>query len=167
MSKKWIMIISMVAVLLAILICAIVLVLLLNKEPTAPPSGGVVFDPNQTDDDDSPNKAPAAGGVAISGFAEVTIPPNVTEINVDFKNPLANKDKYYLTFELRLLDENGKDYEVLYKSGNVEAGKAIKRITIAHGLEKGEYDAVIHVQPYRMDGTAANNANLALKIIVK
>ena len=161
------MIISMVAVLLAILICAIVLVLLLNKEPTAPPSGGVVFDPNQTDDDDSPNKAPAAGGVAISGFAEVTIPPNVTEINVDFKNPLANKDKYYLTFELRLLDENGKDYEVLYKSGNVEAGKAIKRITIAHGLEKGEYDAVIHVQPYRMDGTAANNANLALKIIVK
>lgn len=167
MSKKWIMIISMVAVLLAILICAIVLVLLLNREPTAPPSGGVIFDPNQTDDDDSPTDKPAAGGVAIAGFAKVTIPPNVTDINVDFKNPEANKDKYYLTFELRLLEENGKDYEVLYKSDNVEAGKAIKRITIAHGLEEGEYDAVIHVQPYRMDGTAVNNANLTLKIIVK
>lgn len=168
MSKRLILIISIAAAVLAIAVCVTAVVVLLNtQEPEPPSGGGVIFDPNQEDDKDSPNKAPGSGGVAISGFAELTIPPNVTDINVDFKNPAANEDKYYLTFELRLLEENGKDYEVLYKSGNVEAGKAIKQITIAHGLEAGEYDAVIHVQPYRMDGTAVNNANLDLKIIVK
>lgn len=168
MSKHLILIISIVASVIAVAVCITSVVLILNKQDPEPPSGGgVIFDPNQEDDKNSPNKAPGSGGVAISGFAELTIPPNVTDINVDFKNPAANEDKYYLTFELRLLTEDGKDYEVLYKSGNVEAGKAIKRVTIAHGLEAGEYDAVIHVQPYKMDGTAVNNANLDLKIIVK
>ena len=169
MSKNLIILISIVAVVLAIAICSVVLVVLLNnkQEPTTPPSGGVVFDPNQEDDKDSPSQKPVAGGVAIAGFAEVTIPPNVTDITVDFKNPIANKDKYYQTFELRLLNDSEQGYEVLYKSGNVEAGKAIKNITIAHGLEEGEYDAIIHVQPYRMDGTSVNNANLKLKIIVE
>ena len=168
MSKNLVILISIVAVILAIAICSVVLVLLLNnQEQPAPPSGGVIFDPDQEDDKNSPNQKPAAGGVAISGFAQVTIPPNVTDINVDFKNPIANKDKYYMTFELRLLNDSEQGYEVLYKSGNVEAGKAIKQITIAHGLEAGEYDAIIHVQPYRMDGTSVNNANLNLKIIAK
>ena len=170
MPKNLILIVSIAAVVIAIAVCITAVVVLVNnnkQEPEPPSGGGVIFDPNQEDDKESPNKAPGSGGVAISGFAELTIPPNVTDINVDFKNPAANEDKYYLTFELRLLKEDGKDYEVLYKSGNVEAGKVIKQITIAHGLEAGEYDAVIHVQPYKMDGTAVNNANLDLKIIVK
>ena len=129
---------------------------------------GLYIDPNSSD-----YVAPEVEekpSVAIPGWGTFTIPPETTKLTnmVDFFNPETNKDYYYLTFELRLLKNNGKDYEVLYKSGLLEPGKHIQTIDIAHGLKAGTYDAVIHVQPYTMDNqTPLNNADMNTKIIVK
>ena len=108
-------------------------------------------------------------GVVIAGWESVTIPANKKEAGVDFFNPEENAQLYYLTFELRLYSNSGQDYEVLYTSGLVEPGKHISRITLSRELEKGVYEAVIHVQPYRMneEKTLTNNADMRIKLIVE
>lgn len=140
----------------------------LNNQSNDPTLGGIQLDPNQggyVDPNQSSNQS--SQGVAIPGWGAIVMPPNTTEITVDFYNPEANKDLYYLTFELRLPEGNG-GYETLYKSGLIEAGNHIQKITLSRGLAEGTYDAVIFVQPYRMDGvTPTNNAETKIVLIVK
>ena len=130
--------------------------------------GGVIFDPNQGDYVE-PEQKPAEDGVAIPGFGKLTIPPNVTDVVVDFYNPDANADRFYLTFEIRIPDDSEQGYESVYKSGLVEAGKHIQKITLSRGFKAGEYEAYLFVQPYRANEnlTPVNNANLKFKLIVK
>ena len=129
---------------------------------------GLVIDENAGEYVEPEKPAPAQG-VAVPGWGSIVVPANTTEITVDFFNPEENKDLYYLTFELRLIDENTGNQETLYTSGLVEPGLHIQKITLSRPLEAGEYDAIIHVQPYRMDEarTPTNNADMETKIIVK
>lgn len=112
---------------------------------------------------------PEVDGVAIPGWGKLTIPVNTSKnIVVDFFNPDANTDKYYLTFELRIPANNAQGYEVLYKSGLIEPGKHIQKINLSRGLPAGTYNAILHVQPYRMsDKSTTNNADLKLELVVK
>ena len=140
-----------------------------QEEPKQTHGGGVglVVDPNAGDYEEITTEAQQ--GIAIPGWGEITMPPNQTEnIVVDFYNPEANDGKYYLTFELYLTNEDGSK-DVLYKSDLIPPGKHIQRITLARGLEPGEYEATMHVQPYKMDGTLAstNNLDAKTKLIVK
>ena len=140
-----------------------------TPQVTSPP-GGVVFDPNAGNKVDDPeNSTPQRPNIAIPGWATLTMPPNTTEITVDFYNPEANAGYYHMTFELRLVDETKPEgYEVLYTSGLVEAGKHIQKITLSRGLEPGTYQGYIHVQPYFADSMQpTNNANTMIEIIVK
>jgi len=140
-----------------------------DGQPTSPP-GGVVFDPNAGDKVDDPAyTGPSRPNISIPGWATLTMPPNTTEITVDFFNPEANAGYYHMTFELRLVDETKPEgYEVLYTSGLVEAGKHIQKITLSRGLEPGTYQGYIHVQPYFVDSLQpTNNANTMIEIIVK
>lgn len=107
-------------------------------------------------------------GVVIAGWESMTFSSNTKEESVDFFNPEANAHLYYLTFELRLYQDDKQGYEVLYTSNLVEPGKSIRHITLSRTLEKGVYDAVVHVQPYRMDATKTltNNADIKIKLIV-
>lgn len=107
--------------------------------------------------------------VAITGWGSITIPSNKKEVEVKFENPDENKDLYYLTFELRILNDSEQGYEVLYKSDLVEPGLCIQNIELTRELEPGTYNAVVHVQPYRMDAnkTPTNNADMQTKLIVK
>lgn len=108
-------------------------------------------------------------GVAIPGWGTLNIPANTTEITVDFFNPEANKGKYYLTFELRLPANNEQGYEVLYTSGLIKPGLHVQNATLSRELEEGNYEAIIHVQPYYMNelDTPTNNAELKTKLVVK
>ncbi len=145
-----------------------------NDDNVVLPSGGVVYDPNQGEYD--PNKpqyngSGASEGVAIPGFGTWTIPPKVTKVNTDFFNPSSNADKYDLTFEVWIpkdVNDLSKGYEVIYKSGLIKAGNHIQEVTLSRGFEKGEYDAILHVQPYTVGETqtALNNANIKFKLIV-
>ena len=142
------------------------------KEPSV--QGGVVYDPNQGEYD--PNKPQYNGssseGVAVPGFGTWTIPPKVTKVNTDFFNPTSNADKYDLVFEVWIpedVNDLSKGYEVIYKSGLIKSGNHVQEVTLSRGFEKGEYDAILHVQPYTVGETqtALNNANIKFKLIVK
>ena len=126
------------------------------------------LDPN-AGDYVAPEPAGPAKGVAIPGWDKLIIPAGQTNnITVDFYNPAANEGLYYLTFELRLPNNSEQGYEVLYKSGLIEADKHIQSINLSRALSAGEYDAIIHVQPYRVDDkTITNNADLKTKLVVK
>ena len=138
-----------------------------NQQSPNTNGGGVQLDPNQGGYVDPNQGIAPSQGVVIPGWGTITLPANETNITVDFYNPTQNAGLYYLTFELRLPNDNG-GYEVLYKSGLIEAGNHIQKITLNHGLEKGVYDAIIFVQPYRIDGvTPTNNAETQTKLIVK
>lgn len=137
-----------------------------SNDPAKP--GGVQLDPNQGSYiDPNQGNGTSSQGVSIPGWGTITIPANKTDVTVDFYNPEQNNGLYYLTFELRLPDEYG-GYEVLYKSGLIQAGNHIQKITLSHGLAAGTYNAVIFVQPYRMDGiTPTNNLETQTLLVVK
>lgn len=107
-------------------------------------------------------------GVVIVGRESMTISAGTKEADVDFYNPRENKQQYYLTFELRLCNDSGAGYETLYTSGLVEPGRHIYHITLSRELEKGEYEAVVHVQPYRMNAerTMTNNVDMRIRLFV-
>ena len=108
-------------------------------------------------------------GVAIPGWGSVTLPANTVSVsNVPFYNPEENTGLYYLTFELCLLDKNGKESEVIFSTGYIPPGKKISSVTLNRELSSGTYDAVLHVQPYRIaDETPTNNVASRITLIVK
>ena len=131
-------------------------------------SGGVKLVVDSNAGTEQPGNTVLEQGVVITGRDSMTFSANTKEETVDFINPEENAQMYYLTFELRLYSGSGEDYEVLYTSGLVEPGKRIHSITLSRALEKGVYDAVIHVQPYRMNEqkTLTNNADMKIRLIV-
>lgn len=103
-------------------------------------------------------------GVAIPGWGSLTIPAGETEVQTSLQNPEANEGWYYLTFELRLKDTD----EVLFTTGLIPPGQYCNQVTLTRAMEKGEYDAVIHVQPYRIsDQSPTNNADMENVLIVE
>lgn len=135
---------------------------------SSPLGGGLVIDPN-AGDYVAPEAPKQEQGVAIPGWGSMTIPANTQVLDmVDFHNPIANDGLYYLTFKFCLLNANGEISEVLWESQAVPPGKHIQKITMSRGLPAGTYDAVVHVQPYRMsDETPTNSANMKTTLIVK
>ncbi len=135
---------------------------------SSPLGGGLVIDPN-AGDYVAPKAPEQEQGVAIPGWGSMTIPANTQVLDmVDFYNPTSNEGLYYLTFKLCLLNANGEISEVLWESQAVPPGKHIQKITMSRGLPAGTYEAVVHVQPYRMsDETPTNSANMRTTLIVK
>ena len=135
---------------------------------SSPLCGGLVIDPN-AGDYVAPEAPKQEQGVAIPGWGSMTIPANTQVLDmVDFHNPIANDGLYYLTFKFCLLNANGEISEVLWESQAVPPGKHIQKITMSRGLPAGTYDAVVHVQPYRMsDQSPTNSANMRTTLIVK
>lgn len=112
----------------------------------------------------TPTPAPQEPGVAIPGWGSMTIPAGVTEVQTSMQNPEANEGWYYLTFELRLKDTD----EVIFTTGLISPGQYCNQVTLTRPLEKGEYAAVIHVQPYRIsDMSPTNNADMETVLIVE
>jgi hypothetical protein len=126
----------------------------------------VEVDPAAQDYVDAPREGlSASSGVAIPGWGSITIPANQTSVAVDFYNPEANDGQYYLTYEMRLADGD----ELLYSSGLIPPGKHIQQITLSRALDAGNYDVVLHVQPYRMNEelSPTNNADMNTELIVQ
>lgn len=170
-KRKAIKIILLILLMIFLVAAGIFIYSRLAKSEVQPVQGGIglYYDPNAKDYTQSTTVTTTKRGVKIPGWPTINIPENHTEIAVDFYNPKENEGLYYLTFELRLPDDSKQGYEVLYKSGLVEPGKHIQSITLSHGLDKGEYDANVHVQPYRIDEnkTPTNNADMKTKLVVK
>lgn len=141
--------------------------------PTVEPSPTVELqiDPN-AGELVTPTPAPTEPGVAIPGWGSITLPAGVTEAATTLKNPEANEGWYYLTFEMRLPtvdEETGEEsYEVLFTTGLIPPGQYCNQVTLTRALEPGEYNVILHVQPYRMsDKTPTNNADTETLLIVE
>ena len=135
------------------------------------PTAELEIDPN-AGDLITPTPAPTEPGVAIPGWGSITLPAGVTEAATTLKNPDANADWYYLTFEMRLPtvdEETGEEsYEVLFTTGLIPPGQYCNQVTLTRALEPGEYNVILHVQPYRMsDKTPTNNADTEMVLIVE
>ena len=105
-------------------------------------------------------------GVAIPGWGTIKIPANTNQVdNLPFYNPPANNGTYGLVFELLVLIDD--DYVSLYKSDLVEPGDHVSNpMKLTRPLSADTYTAVVHVQPYRTDGTPTNNADMKTTLIV-
>ena len=165
-------------VLLAVVVLAVAAVLIWQstKSEVAPaasptPTVELEIDPN-AGELITPTPAPTEPGVAIPGWGSITLPAGVTEAATTLKNPDANADWYYLTFEMRLPtvdEETGEEsYEVLFTTGLIPPGQYCNQVTLTRALEAGEYNVILHVQPYRMsDKTPTNNADTETVLIVE
>ncbi len=141
--------------------------------PTASPTPTVELeiDPN-AGELVTPTPAPTEPGVAIPGWGSITLPAGVTEAATTLKNPEANEGWYYLTFEMRLPtvdEETGEEsYEALFTTGLIPPGQYCNQVTLTRALEPGEYNVILHIQPYRMsDKTPTNNADTETVLIVE
>ena len=136
-----------------------------NNGGSTSQGAGLVVDPN-AGEFVKPEQAP---GVVVPGFGMLTVPANTRELRgINLHNPIENEGWYYLTFKICLLDANGVESDTLYESQLVPPGLYLQDIVISRGLAPGEYDAVMHVQPYRIvDQTPTYNADMVMTIIAK
>lgn len=134
-----------------------------NKESVEKPE----IDPSAGEYQPPIRSTTAIQGVAIPGWGQIYMNEGKTGVEVDFYNPEENDGRYYLSFELRLPEMDGS-YEILYKSGLVKPGLHIQHIELSRPMDAGTYEAVLHVQPYRMDEdkTPTNNADMKTSLIV-
>lgn len=121
----------------------------------------LVIDPNAGP---SPTPAPTAPGIAIPGWAGLSLPAGVTEADVPLYNPEANADWYYLTFELRLKETA----EVIFSTGLIPPGLYCNKVTLSKPMEIGTYECTMVVQPYfiREVPTPTNSAVFDIQLSV-
>ena len=107
-------------------------------------------------------------GVVIPGWGTITFPAGERETDFRFYNPEANNGTYKLQFELVIIDTtSASGYKSLYKTEQIMPGY-YENVTLASPLdEKKNYDAVVYVQPYCMDGSPTNNAVMKTTLIVE
>ena len=171
-DKKWKILVAVMAVLL--ILCGTWIIwggvpffpaAAPNDGGSSSQGGGLTIDPNATEN----LTVVQHPGVAIPGFGTMTIPAYTTNLKgINLYNPEQNEDLYYLTYKLCLLDKNGAVSEVLYESQLLPPGQYIQDITMSRGLSPGTYEAVMHVQPYRIaDKSPTNNADLRITIVAK
>lgn len=159
-------------VLIALLfLVIIVLVYALIRQPvpgSEPPAEtdrpALTVDPN-AGEKITPTPAPTEPGIAIPGWSNIKLPAGQTEAQTSLYNPEDNEGWYYLTFELRLKETD----EVVFATGLIPPGQYLNQVTLTRALEKGRYDAILHVQPYRMADAQSptNNADLDILLIVE
>ena len=179
---RWLLLIALLAVVILAVVAALVwkhaqpeAAPALTATPAATaspaPTAELEIDPN-AGELVTPTPAPTEPGVAIPGWGSITLPAGVTEAATTLKNPEANEGWYYLTFEMRLPtvdEETGEEsYEVLFTTGLIPPGQYCNQVTLTRPLEAGEYNVILHVQPYRMsDKTPTNNADTETVLIVE
>ena len=113
--------------------------------------------------------AEAEPGIVITGKPEIEAKAGETLIRgINLENDEENKDLYYMTYELRLPDNSAHGYEELFVTDLIEPGNVIADVELTRPLEAGEYECILHVQPYYMDTLLqTNNADLITKLVVK
>ncbi len=111
----------------------------------------VVFRPNSTEEVPGLDKAAFAyniegmentdpSQIALPGITEIKAKAGQTSVQYALINPKGNP--CYLTYIITL-DETG---EVLYESGMVEPGKAVRDLTLSRALAAGDYPITVEAR---------------------
>lgn len=153
---------------LVLLLVIIVLAVVLWPRPVDESSGmGLTVDP-YSGTFVAPEKTGEAeegsSGIAIPGWGSISIKAGETLVDVDLENPIDNKDRYNMSFTIYLKGEE----EPIAETGLIPPGESALKLELSEALEAGEYEAIVHVQPYRIaDGSATNNADIETILIVE
>ena len=150
--------------LLLVVISVMAFVLVKQLQEPKVEHNGIVYEPNV-----STGIPVQAGtdlpGIAIPGWTTIKLPSNATEAEVSLHNPTDNDGYYDLSFTLKLRDSG----EIIFSTGHIEPGYKCSKVTLSRKLEKGEFPAVLVVQPYLRDESKkpTNNAELDILLIVE
>lgn len=126
---------------------------------TVDPYTGTFVPPEKTGEAEE-----SSGGIAIPGWGSISIKAGETLVDVDLENPIDNKDRYNMSFTIYLKGED----EPIAETGLIPPGESALKLELSEALEAGEYEATVHVQPYRIaDGSATNNADIETILIVE
>ena len=93
--------------------------------------------------------------IVLPGFVEL-------DVNKPGKLLCNLNEDFYLQFNIILRDTD----EVIYSSGLVEYGNYIDKLKLNREIEKGEYDAVVFIQPYDIKLNKTNNAKFDIRLII-
>ena len=93
--------------------------------------------------------------IVLPGFVEL-------DVNKPGKLLCNLNEDFYLQFNIILRDTD----EVIYSSGLVEYGNYINVIELNREIEKGEYDAIVFIQPYDIKLNKTNNAKFDIRLII-
>ena len=161
-SKNKIMITAIIVLCVAVAVLAAVLVIRKDKNKDNDDKFTPTIDSDSGEIGTGSNYSGGQQGIRIPGYPSITVDAGKDNVTMNLFNPEGNP--CYFTFELVLKDTN----ETLYTSKMVEPGKAITNVTLSHGLEKGEYPAVIKISTASLeDGSAMNGANVETTLIVQ
>lgn len=93
--------------------------------------------------------------IVLPGFVEL-------DVNKPGKLLCNLNEDFYLQFNIILRDTD----EVIYSSGFVEYGNYIDKLKLNREIEKGEYDAIVFIQPYDIKLNKTNNAKFNIRLII-
>lgn len=93
--------------------------------------------------------------IVLPGFVEL-------DVNKPGKLLCNLNEDFYLQFNIILRDTD----EVIYSSGLVEYGNYIDKLKLNREMEKGEYDAIVFIQPYDIKLNKTNNAKFNIRLII-
>ena len=125
---------------------------------TVDPYSGTYVAPEKAETEDD------SGGIAIPGWGSIRIKAGEKLVDVNLENPADNKDCYNMSFTLYLKGET----EPLAETGLIQPGESALKLELSRPLEAGEYEATVHVQPYRLpDNSPTNNADIETILIVE
>ena len=165
MNKKSLIKYGVAALVLAA--AAIALVTVVSIKPMGKEEGmGLTVDP-YSGTYVAPEKAETeedSGGIAIPGWGSIRIKAGEKLVDVNLENPADNKDCYNMSFTLYLKGQT----EPLAETGLIRPGESALKLELSRPLEAGEYEATVHVQPYRLpDNSPTNNADIETVLIVE
>ena len=93
--------------------------------------------------------------IVLPGFVEL-------DVNKPGKLLCNLNEDFYLQFNIILRDTD----EVIYSSGLVEYGNYIDKLKLNREIEKGEYNAIVFIQPYDIKLNKTNNAKFNIRLII-
>ncbi len=102
------------------------------------------------------------GGITLPGYPSLLLPAGERKVGIILPNPSNNP--CYFRYRLTL-QETG---EVLYQSGLIPPGMAVKEIKLSRALPKGEYTLNISIETFSLaDRTPMNGGMQDVPLSVK
>ena len=123
----------------------------------------IVWHSNSTIPDKDNNTASLNEPEQIEQIENIILPGfDYLDINKPGRILCNMNENFYLQFNIILKDTE----EIIYSSGLVEYNSYINNITLTKEIEEGEYEALIFIQPYDLEGNKTNSALLEIKLKV-
>lgn len=105
---------------------------------------------------------PNDDGITLPGYANLLLPADTRDVGILLPNPSQNPCHFRFTFTIV---ETG---EVIYQSGLIPPGMAVKKIQLNRPLAKGDYHMEIRIDTTSVsDGTPLNGGTMTVLVQVR